>query len=250
MMNLIIIAIVGYVFYTIFKSYSQYESYSQKAFKDFSVSHDSLKNSELGLFVALVAKVAKADGKVDALEAQLVGIMFDDISAVFPEPAKTKDILKQIFNEEKDRTDNIEHIAHTLASAIKRNKPQQQQFMGFLIQLAFIDGEVSKSEEKILALIAEALEFDPNAYHAIFDQFEKMMQNVQPKANIKDAYAILGVNADDDMKTIKKAYRKLVRQYHPDIIASQGKSESYMKEATQKTQEINQAYEMIEEARK
>jgi len=248
--NLIIFGVLAFIFYKVFKSYSNYTNYSQKAFKDFSISHDSLKNSELGLFVALVAKVAKADGKVDALEAQLVGIMFDDISAVFPEPAKTKDILKQIFNEEKNRTDNIEHIAHTLASSIKRNKPQQQQFMGFLIQLAFIDGEVSKSEEEILALIAEALEFDPNAYHAIFDQFEKMMQNVQPKANIEDAYAILDVNADDDMKTIKKAYRKLVRQYHPDIIASQGKSESYMKEATQKTQEINQAYEMIEEARK
>jgi DnaJ like chaperone protein len=250
MLNLIILAIVGYVFYTIFKSYGKYESYSQKAFKDFSVSHNSLKNSELGLFVALVAKVAKADGKVDALEAQLIGIMFDDISAVFPEPQKTKQILKDIFNEEKDRTDNTEHIAHSLAKALKRNKAQQQQFMGFLIQLAFIDGEVSQGEEEILALIAEALEFDPNAYHAIFDQFEKMMQNAQPKVNLNDAYRLLGVNANDDMKTIKKAYKKLIRQYHPDIIASQGKSESYMKEATAKTQEINQAYEMIEEARK
>jgi DnaJ like chaperone protein len=250
MLNLIILAIVGYVFYTIFKSYGKYEAYSQKAFKDFSVSHNSLKNSELGLFVALVAKVAKADGKVDALEAQLVGIMFDDISAVFPEPQKTKQILKDIFNEEKDRTDNIEHIAHSLAKALKRNKAQQQQFMGFLIQLAFIDGEVSQGEEEILSLIAEALEFDPNAYHAIFDQFEKMMQNAQPKVNINDAYRLLGVTANDDMKTIKKAYKKLIRQYHPDIIASQGKSESYMKEATAKTQEINQAYEMIEEARK
>jgi len=250
MMNLIIIAIVGYVFYTIFKSYGKYEAYSQKAFKDFSVSHESLKNSELGLFVALVAKVAKADGKVDALEAQLVGIMFDDISAVFPEAAKTKQILKDIFNEEKERTDNIEEIAHSLANAIRKNKAQQQQFMGFLIQLAFIDGEVSQGEEEILGIIAEAMEFDPNAYHAIFDQFEKMMQNVTPKANIEDAYALLGVNADTDMRTIKKAYKKLIREYHPDIIASQGKSEAYMKEATAKTQEINQAYEMIETARK
>jgi len=247
--NLIIFAIIAYVFYTVFKSYGKYTTYSQKAFKNFSVSHESLAKSELGLFVALVAKVAKADGKVDAFEAQLVGIMFDDISAVFPEPAKTKEILKDIFNQEKDRTDNINEIAHRLGEALKRNKAQQQQFMGFLIQLAFVDGEVSQSEEDILQTIAQALEFDPNAYHAIFDQFEKMMQNVQPKANIEDAYSLLGVNANDDMKTIKKAYRKLVRQYHPDIIASQGKSESYMKEATQKTQEINQAYEMIQSAR-
>ena len=250
MFNLIILAILVYVFYSVFKSYSKYENYSKKAFENFSVSYEALKQSELGLFVALVAKVAKADGKVDALEAQLIGIMFDDISAVFPEPQKTKGILKQIFSEEKDRTDNIEHIAHALAKSLKRNKAQEQQFMGFLIQLAFIDGEVSKEEEEILALIAEALEFDPNTYHAIFDQFEQMMQNMQPKANIADAYKLLGVNETDDMKTIKKAYKKLIRQYHPDIIASQGKSEAYMKEATAKTQEINQAYEMIEAARK
>ncbi len=249
MLNLIILAIVAYGFYYIFTSYSKYETYSKKAFENFSVSYDSLKKSELGLFVALVAKVAKADGKVDALEAQLVGIMFDDISAVFPDPQKTKDILKQIFNEEKDREENIEKVALSLANAIKRNKAQQQQFMGFLIQLAFIDGEVSPQEEEILQIIAEALEFDPNAYHAIFDQFEKMMQNVQPKATLDDAYKVLGVKAEDDMKSIKKAYRKLVREYHPDIIASQGKSEQYMQEATKKTQEINQAYEMIKEAR-
>ena len=76
--NIIVLALLGVVFYYVFKSYSKYTEYSKEAFKDFSVSYDAIKNSELGLFVALVAKVAKADGKVDALEAQLVGIMFDD----------------------------------------------------------------------------------------------------------------------------------------------------------------------------
>jgi len=248
--NIIVIAILGAVFYYIFKSYSKYTDYSKEAFKNFSVSKDAISKSDLGLFVALVAKVAKADGKVDALEAQLIGIMFDDISAVFPEPEKTKDILKQIFDDEKDKTDNIESIAHTLGQAIRRDKAKQQHFMGFLIQLAFVDGEVSESEEDILQTIAQGFEFDPDTYHAIFDQFEQMMQNVTPTANIEDAYKLLGVSESDDMSVIKKAYRKLVREYHPDIIKSQNKSDAYMQEATAKTQEINQAYEMIKEARK
>jgi len=247
--NIILFAILGAVFYYVFKSYAKYEKYSKEAFKDFSVSHDSLKRSELGLFVALCAKVAKADGHVDALEAELISNMLDDIASVFPEPDKTKAILKDIFNEEKERSDNIEHLAHALSHATKRSKAMQQQFMQFLIQLAFADGEVSKSEEKILALIAETMHFDPQTYHKIFDQFEKMMQNATPKYSLEDAYKLLGVSAKDDMSTIKKAYRKLVRQYHPDIIKSQGKSEAYIKEATEKTQEINQAYEMIKKAR-
>lgn len=248
--NIIVLAILGAVFYYIFKSYARYTDYSKEAFKNFSVSYESIKNSDLGLFVALVAKVAKADGRVDTLEAQLVGIMFDDISDVFPEPKKTKDILKQIFAEEKERSDDTQEIAHALANSIKRDKTKQQQFMGFLIQLAFVDGKVSKSEEEVLQTIAEALEFDPNVYHKIFDEFEKMMKNMHPKANISDAYKVLGVSENDDMSTIKKAYRKLVREYHPDIIKSQGKSEAYMQEATAKTQEINQAYEMIKDSKK
>lgn len=248
--NLIIFLIVGYFFYTIFKSYSRYTAYSQQAFKNFSVSKESLEKSDLGLFVALVAKVAKADGKVDALEAQLVGIMFDDISAVFPEPTKTKDILKDIFNENKSDLSNTANIAQALSQSIRRDKAKQQQFMGFLIQLAFVDGECSKSEEDILSTIAEALEFDPDTYHQMFDHFEQMIKNIKPQTNISDAYKVLGVNESDDMSVIKKAYRKLVRQYHPDIIKSQGKDEAYMEEATIKTQEINQAYEMIKEAKK
>lgn len=245
MLNLIILAIVVYVLYSVFKSYGKYTAYSQEAYKNFSVSKESIASSELGLFVALVAKVAKADGKVDALEAQLIGIMFDDISAVFPEPTKTKDILKEIFNEEKNRSDDTQQIAHKLGFALKKNKAQQQQFMGFLIQLAFVDGEVSSSEEQVLQTIAQALEFDPDTYHSIFDQFEKMMSNMKPQVDIEDAYRTLGVTKDDDAKSIKKAYKKLIREYHPDIIASQGKSDAYMQEATEKTQKINQAYEII-----
>ncbi len=247
--NIILFIILGAVFYWIFKSYKTYTEYSKEAFKNMKITKESLEHTELGLFVALVAKVAKADGKVDALEAQLVGIMFDDISAIFPEPAKTKDILKEIFSEQKDRSDNTQEIARTLAKMTRRDKAKQQQFIGFLIQLAFIDGEVSKSEEDILQTIAEAFAIDPKIYHALFDQFEKMMQNITPKANIEDAYKLLGVSENDDMNTIKKAYRKLVRQYHPDIIKAQGKDEAYLEEATKKTQEINQAYEMIKKKR-
>ena len=76
-----------------------------------------------------------------------------------------------------------------------------------------------------------------------------MIKNAQPQATIEDAYRTLGVHPSDSLETIKKAYRKLVREYHPDIIKAQGKDENYLKEATAKTQEINSAYEMIKKAK-
>jgi len=250
MTNLILLLILGGVFYYMMHSYNRYTEYSKEAFKKMSINREAIERNELGLFVALVAKVAKADGRVDELEAQLIGNMFDDISGIFPQPQKTKDILKDIFYDEKEKSDNIKDIAYTLGQITKRDKEKQIHFMGFLIQLAFVDGEVSKEEDNALQIIAEAMDFDPEIYHKIFDQFESMMQDIKPQANIDDAYALLGVTKDDDMATIKKAYRKLIRKYHPDIIKSQNLSEEYMEEATKKTQEINQAYEMIKNAKK
>ena len=250
MFNFIIFSILAYVFYRIFKNYVAFKIYSSEAFKNFSVSPESVAKSDLGLFVGLVAKVAKADGRVDALEAELVSMMFDDISKVFPEPIKTRQILKDIFNAEKQRSDNIEQMAFDFSQQLRRKKAQQIQFMTFLIQLAFVDGEVSEGEDKVLKTIAEALAFDPNIYHAIFAKFESMMQNVHSKVSIDDAYTLLGMSANDDMSSIKNVYRKLVRKYHPDIIASQGKDEAYMEEATSKTQALNQAYEIIKKARR
>jgi DnaJ like chaperone protein len=249
MTSIIVLILVSAFFYYIFNSYSRYENYSQEAFKNFSVTPESIKNSDLGLFVALVAKVAKADGKVDNLEAELVGLMLNDVSSVFPEPEKTRNILKDIFSQEKNRTDNIQELAQRLGRATQSNRVQQEKFIAFLIQLAFADGIVTEAEEDLLKLIAEALRINPQIYHKIFDEFEKIVYNAHPQESTQNAYEVLGVNESDDMKTIKKAYRNLVKQYHPDIIKSQTDSEAYLEEATRKTQEINQAYEMIKKSR-
>lgn len=249
MAYLVVFLLTGAILYYVFKSYSTYEAYTKEAFENFTVTPEAIRNSDLGLFVALVAKVAKADGKVDTLEAELVGLMLDDVSSVFPEPQKTRDILKDIFSTEKDRQDNIEEIAARLGDATRKNSTQQEKFMSFLIQLAFADGHVSQEEEKLLQTIAEALRFNPGIYHSIFDHFEEMIKNIKPQHSAKNAYDILGVSESDDMDTIKKAYRKLIKQYHPDIIKSQANSEEYIQEATEKTQEINQAYDLIKKSR-
>lgn len=249
MAYIIIFLLTGVMFYYVFRSYSTYEAYTAESMKNFSTTPEAIASSDLGLFVALVAKVAKADGKVDTLEAELVGLMLDDVSSVFPEPQKTREILKDIFAKEKDRSDNVEEIARKLGEATRKNTTQQEKFMGFLIQLAFADGEVSKEEEDLLQLIAETLRVNPGIYHQIFDHFENLIKNIQPQHTVKNAYEILGVSESDDMQTIKKAYRKLVKQYHPDIIKSQAHSEHYLEEATRKTQEINQAYDLIKKSR-
>ena len=235
---------------SLYVAFKLYKFYARRKLNKLLNSKKLFKQSELGLFVSLVAKVAKADGKVHELEAQLIGMMFDDISKIFNEKEKARAIMKEIFNEEKQKENDTKQIAQDLNKLLGRSMLKRKQFIAFLIQLAFIDDGISTQEEKVLREIMQELNIDSSVYDEIVNKFENMMKNKQQTMSPNKAYEILGVKESDDMDTIKKAYRKLIREFHPDIISSQNKDESYMEEATAKTQEINQAYQVIKDARK
>ena len=235
---------------SLYVAFKIYKVYAKNKLNKISSSKELFRESELGLFIALVAKVAKADGRVQELEAQLIGIMFDDISKIFVEQEKTRTILKEIFNEEKERDDDTKEVAQSLNKLLGRSKLKRKQFVEFLIQLAFVDNGISDDEDKVLREIVHELNITTDEYNAMLIKFENMLKNKQGSMSLEEAYKILDVNESDDITVVKKVYRKLVRQYHPDIIKSQDKDEAYIEEATAKTQEINQAYEIIKEAKK
>ena len=234
----------------LYVAFKLYKVYARKKLNKLSGSKELFRESELGLFIALVAKVAKADGRVQELEAQLIGIMFDDISKIFVEKEKTRNILKEIFNEEKERDNDTKEVAQSLNKLLGRSRLKRRQFVEFLIQLAFVDSGISSDEERVLREIVHELNISPDEYDGMVNKFENMMKNKHQTMSLTEAYNILGVNEGDDLSTIKKTYRKLVREYHPDIIKSQDKDETYIEEATAKTQEINQAYQLVKETKK
>jgi len=64
-----------------------------------------------------------------------------------------------------------------------------------------------------------------------------------------DAYAILNISAQSSDADVKRAYRKLTSQHHPDKLVAKGLPKEMMKLAEEKTHEIRVAYERIREAR-
>jgi DnaJ like chaperone protein len=132
-------------------------------------------------------------------------------------------------------------------------------FIEILLQAAYADGELHAAEKKILLHICEQLGFTP----AEFDSLETLIRTggyyrtsrdagyeVPPNRNeIQQAYQILNVSPDASDDEVKKAYRRLMNQHHPDKLVAKGLPEEMMKLASQKTYEIKSAYELIKKVR-
>ncbi|MBD3841019.1 MAG: TerB family tellurite resistance protein [Campylobacterales bacterium] len=246
MSNLLILIVVGLVFYLINRNYKSSDFERIKVDGKQRLEGD-LANHEAGLLVALMAKVAKADGAVSELEAEVLSHTFTDISNHFENSDHIRNQLKSIYNKEKESFENTIDLAKKYLKLTKKEYHKRLKVMEYLLNLAFIDGDFSKTEFMITEDIANALEILKSDFENLVSQFEQFYtkRKNDQQLSLQKACQILGVNEDDDFAKIKKEYRNLVKKHHPDIIAGQGASQNIIDEATAKLQQINEAYEIL-----
>jgi len=249
-MEIVVLLIVGFILYIIAKNYKteKFQNINLRIKENFD---GDLLHHEAGLLIALMAKVAKADGKVCELEAELLKHTFNDISSHFENNEEVREKLKVLYIEEKKSFDNTLEICQSLYTLTKFDYSKRVKIMEYLLNLAFIDKEFSNAERMIVEDISNALKIKTQDFENIINTFEAFYLN-QASSNalsLEKAYEILESNSSDDDNVIKKNYRKLVKQYHPDIMSGRGESQNIIDEATIKLQEINEAYELIKKDR-
>jgi len=246
MTELLILVVVGIVFYMLNRGYksSDYQHIKVDGKQTFK---GDLNDHEAGLLVAMLAKVAKADGNVSELEAEILSHTFSDISNHFENSDEIRNQLKSIYKKEMNSFDNTIDVAEKYLKLTKNEYQKRLNVMEYLLNLAFIDNDFSKAEFMITEDISKALQIKKTDFETLIARFEQFYAQKQDskKLSIEKACDVLGVQITDDMKIIKKKYRELVKKNHPDIITGQGASQSIIDEATAKLQEINEAYELI-----
>jgi len=245
-MKFIVLLIIGIVLFFIARNYKteKFQNINLKVKEKFE---GDLYNHEAGLLIALMAKVSKADGRVCELEAELLKHTFNDISSHFLNSDEIREKLKELYNKEKESFDNTIIICEKLLKLTRSDYAKRLKIMEYLLNLAFIDRDFSQTEFMITEDIANALKIKRPDFEKIINAFEVFYKNqaANQSLTLEEAYNTLGVSSSDEMGVIKKAYRKLVKEHHPDIVTGQGASQNIIEEATEKLQEINEAYELI-----
>ena len=251
MTQLLVIVAVGFIFYMLNRNYksSDFQNIQMEGKQNFD---GDLREHEAGLLIAMMAKVAKADGEVSELEAEILSNTFTDIANHFENTHEVREQLKSIYKDEIKSFDNTIEIASKYLNLTKRDYAKRLKVLEYLLNLAFIDNDFSKAEFMITEDISKTLEIRRADFENMIAQFEQFYTRQQDskELSLQKAYDILGVQSTDDMGLIKKKYRKLVKENHPDIITGQGASQSIIDQATAKLQEINEAYEIIKSEKK
>jgi len=250
MIQILVLVVVIAILFIIGKNYrtEEFKNINLKAKETF---RGDLLNHEAGLLIALMSKVAKADGKVSELEAEILKHTFTDISRCFYNFDEVREKLKDLYEKEKDDFSNLFIICDRLYLLTKNNYSKRLKIIEYLLNLAFIDGVFSKQEQEITEDIAQALKIEQRDYFNLvsnFKNFYKTKEN-EKALSLEKAYEILKSNPNDDEQTLKKNYRNLVKKHHPDILEGRGESQNIIDEATKKLQEINEAYEIIRKHR-
>ncbi|MEO1018590.1 MAG: TerB family tellurite resistance protein [Pseudomonadota bacterium] len=190
--------------------------------------------------IVLAAKLAKADGVVSRDEIRTFKQVFNIAEAEVGDVAR-------IYDEAKQRADGFEPYAQQIAAMFGDEPEVLAELMQGLFEIAASDGTIAAPERQYLYKVALILGFNQFDYQMFEARYRTRAQELPPSDD--DAYAVLGLKPSASDQEIKSAYRRLVREHHPDTLTGKGMPEEFIAQATKTLAAINTAYDTIAKAR-
>jgi DnaJ like chaperone protein len=187
--------------------------------------------------IALGAKMAKADGEVTRNEVAA-------FREFFHVPPDQEANVQRFFDQAKRDVAGYQVYARQIARLFSTSSPVLEKLLGGLFHIAKADGVVPPAELDYLRNVAHIFGFDEAA-------FERIRRSHLGGALVdENPYAVLGATASASDAALKTAYRRLMREHHPDRLIGAGMPAEAIQLANQKVAAITAAWEKVRLERK
>jgi DnaJ like chaperone protein len=193
---------------------------------------------------SVMGYIAKVDGKVSKSEILLAQQVMQHMQL----SEDMQKAAKELFNQGKQNDFNLDEVLEQFRTESHRRTHLVRMFLEIQIQATYADGVFDDKEYDALKYIAQKLRFPIHELERLIQQFS-VASGKSSKLTIDDAYVILGADKSLTDKELKRAYRRLLAQHHPDKLVAKGLPDEMIKLANDKTQEIISAYELIKKHR-
>lgn len=199
----------------------------------------------------LLGVIAKADGRVSEEEIQQAEHIMTELGI----EGTQREAAIGYFKQGAAPDFQIEPVISSFLERSQGNRQLNQTLLMFLITMALADGVIDPSEREVMQACARQMGFAEAAFNHLLgmieaqSHFNRFGETAPADADLlADAYRALGVAPDSDQRTVKRAYRKLMSENHPDKLIARGVPEAMVKLGTEKAQEIQAAYELIKKS--
>ncbi|MDO6461436.1 co-chaperone DjlA [Granulosicoccaceae sp. 1_MG-2023] len=235
-----------------------------------SAGSDDQERIQLAFFTAtfsVMGHVAKADGHVSKDEIRHAEAVMNHMQL----PPDMRKAAINLFNEGKKSDFDLNGVLTQFRQEAGRRTNLYRMFLEIQIQAAYADGSMDHRERTVLLSVSKQLGFP----EFVFRQLEALVRagmgagggayqgrsrsgysgghqetgRRSAEMTLAEAYEVLGVTADSSAQEVKRAYRRLISQHHPDKLVAKGLPEEMIRLANEKSAKISGAYDLIKDAR-
>ncbi len=209
---------------------------------------------------SVMGHLAKADGRVSRREITLA----ESVIARMELSPDMRRVAIGLFTEGKVEGFPLDDVLEQFRRKCRRRRSLMRMFIEIQIQAAYADGRPGAEEKRLLLYICDYLGISEHEFWHLeqlvrlqrtfsagtqWDHGHIPQRPAAERPTLDQAYAALGVASKATDAEVKRVYRRLLSQHHPDKLVSKGLPEEMMKLAAEKTHEIRKAYEAITHAR-
>lgn len=197
---------------------------------------------------AVMGHVAKASGQVTEHDIRLATALMDQMRL----SGDARREAQAAFTQGKAADFDLKASLRTFRLISMGRRELLQMFLEIQIQTALSDAQLDAKEHAILLTVAQELGFSREQLDDLLKRWQaefNFQRQGKQQTSIHDAYEVLGLTEEASDQTVKRAYRKLMNEHHPDKLVAKGLPAEMMELAKQKAQDIQAAYDRVKQER-